>query len=216
MLKKSILIADPQLIFREGLKSILGSEPFFEVIAEADCSENLHKKLATTKPDVIIIDHLSAGHFSMEDIETIQKMHSKSSVLVLTSNQNKTDILKTLEYGVVNYVLKKCGKPELLTAIYAASKKERYMCSSVIDVIVDKHIHVNENAEAVILSPREIEIVQLISEGNTNNSIAKILYLSIHTVSTHRKNILKKFGVKKSSELVMHAIRAGIITPSEL
>ena len=105
-------------------------------------------------------------------------------------------------------------KEELLAAIYATVKKERYLCLHAIDAIIEKQSPSQDTYEGISLSQREVEIIQLISEGNTNNTIAKLLYLSIHTVSTHRKNILKKFGLKKSSELVMHAMRTGVITPT--
>ncbi len=214
--KTSVLIADPHLLIREGVKAVLSSDAHFEVVGEVMKGDELCAAVRALKPHIVVIDYSTPGCFSIEDIPAVYNLSPNSRVLVLTNNQNKNDILKALEYGVNNYILKKCSKDELLAAVYATVKKERYMCRHAIDAIVEKHIHPNESYEGISLSPREIEIIQLISEGNTNNSIAKLLYLSIHTVSTHRKNILKKFGLKKSSELVMHAIRAGIITPSEL
>lgn len=213
--KTSVLIADPHLLIREGVKAVLSTDAHFEVVAEVMKGEDLCSAVRALKPHIVIMDFSSPGCFTIEDIPAVYDLSPASRVLVLTNNKNKNDILKALEYGVDNYILKKCGKDELLAAIYATVKKERYMCRHAVDAIVEKHMHPNESYDGISLSPREIEIIQLISEGNTNNSIAKLLYLSIHTVSTHRKNILKKFGLKKSSELVMHAIRAGIITPSE-
>jgi DNA-binding NarL/FixJ family response regulator len=101
-----------------------------------------------------------------------------------------------------------------MRAIYATVKKERLVCSKVVDVVLNKHFPPEDNCGGVTLSQGEIEIVELISQGFTNSMIAKALFLSIHTISTHRKNILKKIGVKKSSELVMYVVKTGIIKSS--
>ncbi len=163
------------------------------------------------KPDLVIIDYSSPGFFCAEDIQMIYRISSTTSILVVTTNQNNNDILKVLEYGVSNYILKLCDKEELMRALYATVKKEKFVCSKVVDVILNKQFPPEDNCCGVVLSQREIEIVELISKGFTNSMIAKTLFLSIHTISTHRKNILKKIGVKKSSELVMYAVKTGII-----
>ncbi|HUP11014.1 MAG TPA: response regulator transcription factor, partial [Niastella sp.] len=94
-------------------------------------------------------------------------------------------------------------------------KREKFFCGKVIDAILEKHFPKKQDCNAPNLSQREIEIVELVAQGMTNNSIAKKLFLSIHTVSTHRKNILRKLQVKSASELVIYAIKTGLVEPPE-
>jgi len=209
--KTTVLLADNHLLIREGLKSMLSSDRSFNVVGEAADSHELAKEVRTHKPDLVIIDYSLPGFFSPEDIKVIYGLSASTNVLVITTNQNQTDILKVLEYGVSNYILKLCDKEELMGAIYATVKKEKFVCSKVIDAILNKHFPQEDSCEGVSLSQREVEIVELISKGFTNSRIAEKLFLSVHTISTHRKNILKKLGVNKSSELVMYAIKTGII-----
>lgn len=217
----TILIADNFLLIREGIRSILSGNRDFEIIAEASNSKDLSEKIKTTKPDIVIIDFDLPGYFEIEDIKTINTFSPGTTVLVVSANQDKKNILKVLDYGVNNYILKFCDKEEFLTAVYSTAKKERFLCGKVIDAILEKHFpscgraEICQGCEGIKLSHREIEIVQLISQGLTNNEIAQDLFLSIHTVGTHRKNILKKLGFKKSNELIMYAIKTGIIKSPE-
>lgn len=204
-------MADNHLLIREGLKSMLATDRSFEIIGEASDSHELATEVRKNKPDLVIIDYSLPGFFSTEDIKVIYSLSAATNILVITTNQNHNDILKVLEYGVTNYILKLCDKEELMGAIYATVKKEKFVCSKVIDAILNKHFPQEDSCEGVSLSQREVEIVELISKGLTNSKIAEKLFLSVHTISTHRKNILKKLGVNKSSELVMYAIKTGII-----
>jgi DNA-binding NarL/FixJ family response regulator len=206
-----VLLADNHLLIREGLKSILSADRSFQVIGEVTDSEELATAVRKAKPDLVIIDYSLPGFFNTEDIKVLYSLSCATNILVITNNQSHNDILKVLEYGVTNYILKLCDKKELMGAVYATVRKEKFVCSKVIDAILNKHFPQENSCEGVSLSQREVEIVALISKGFTNSRIAEKLFLSVHTISTHRKNILKKIGVNKSSELVMYAIKTGII-----
>ena len=212
--KIRILIADNHLLIREGVRKLIGEFPEFEVVADASESEELHRKIRMHKPDVVILDCFMPGFFKPEDIYLIYKAEPKTKVLIVTGNQPKAEILKVLEFGVCNYILKQCEKDEFINAVYSTAKREKFFCGKVVDAILEKHFPQKEHCEPTILSPREIEIIHFIAEGLTNSGIAKKLHLSVHTVSTHRRNILKKLQIKNSSELVMYAIKTGIITPA--
>lgn len=188
----------------------------YQVVGEAENSQELTDGIRATQPDLLIMDYSLPGFFSAEDIKVVYRLSPATRILIITTNQNQNDILKVLEYGITNYILKVCDKDELLDAVRATLRKEKFVCSKVIDVILNKHFAPEEHCEGVSLSQREVEIIELISKGYTNSKIAETLFLSIHTISTHRKNILKKIGVNKSSELVMYAIKAGIIPSPSL
>jgi len=209
--KIRILIADNQVLVREGIKAMLATEGGFEVVAEVSEGASLLSDISRSQPDVIIMDFQLPGYFCVEDISLIYANYPHANVLVVSTSQDKTDILKVLEYGVNNYILKLCDREEFISALYATAKKERFFCGKVIDAILDERFPKNDNCEGVSLSTREIEIVQLICKGLTNTEIADSLFLSVHTVSTHRKNILKKLNLNKASELVMYAIKHGLV-----
>lgn len=211
----SILVADNHLLIREGIRALLGSNQDFNIVAEAAEGSALPALVKQHKPRVVIMDYDLPGFFSIGDVRSIYEANATTNILVVTTNQNKQDILKTLEYGVSNYILKLCDRDEFISAIYATARGEKFFCGKVIDAILEKHFPKNEHCEPAVLSVREAEIVKLISTGLTNNEIAAKLYISVHTVSTHRKNILKKIGVNNSSELVLYAIKTGIISPNE-
>lgn len=216
MLKKAkILIADNQLLVREGIKALLQSDERYLVAGEVSEGKDLMEKLLAVKPDVVIIDYDIPGFFESRDIQKIYQASPQTGVMVVTSNQNKRDILQVLDFGVNNYILKLCDREEFMGALEATSKKEKFFCGKVIEAILEKHFPKKQNDNAPNLSQREIEIVELVVQGLTNDKIAKKLFLSIHTVSTHRKNILRKLKVKSASELVIYAIKTGLVDAPE-
>jgi DNA-binding NarL/FixJ family response regulator len=212
MKKIRILIADNQMLIRQGIKSLLGGNTDFEVVCEVGEGSEIIEGISIAQPDVVIIDFQLPGFFCIDDIARIYQHFPNANILVVSTNQNKPDILKALEYGVSNYILKLCDKEEFISALYATARKERFFCGKVIDAILDNQFAKNESCDGINLSPREIEIIQLIADGLTNGAIAEKLFLSIHTVSTHRKNILRKLDLNKSSELIMYAIKNGLIS----
>lgn len=207
--KFKILIADNQLLVREGIKSLLAYKKDFKIIGDILEGKELPEKVKKYDPDIVIIDCHLPGFFRIEDIRAIYEVSSKVNVLVVTSKQNQRDIKKVLEYGVNNYIFNLCDKDEFIRAVYATARKERFFCGRVIDVILEKHFSNNQHCESAPLSSREIEVIKRIADGMTNHSIAHALNLSFHTVSAHRKNIFKKLKLKKASELIMYAIKSG-------
>lgn len=206
-----ILIADNHLLTREGIKALLAPHAQYHVVAEAGDGTTLLEKVKTFLPDVVIMDYDSPGFFEAKDIQKMRLLSPATAVMVVTNNQNKAQILEVLEYGVNNYILKLCDQEEFMGALEATVSKEKFFCGKVIDAILEKHFPQKQNCDAPLLSQRETEIVQLIAQGKTNSEMAEQLFLSIHTISTHRKNILRKLRVKSASELVLYAIQTGLV-----
>jgi len=206
-----VLIADNHLLIREGMRSILSALPGINLLAEAADANELLAKLKEQQPDIVIIDCFMPGFFKPEDIPEILSISPQARVMVVTTQQDKSGILKVLGYGVSNFILKQCDKDEFISAVYATYKKENFFCGKVVDAILEKHFPQDTHCDPAILSQREIEIINDIALGLTNGEIAKKNHLSVHTVSTHRRNILKKLKLKNASELVMYGIRTGII-----
>ena len=117
-----------------------------------------------------------------------------------------------LEKGVEGYLTRECDEDEIIHAIFAIAKGEKFYCNKVMDIILNKQYNPEDNnCEPTTLTQRETEITALIAKGMTNKSIAEQLHLSPHTVHTHRKNILRKLGINSVSELTLYAINIGLI-----
>lgn len=214
-----VLIADAHTLTRQGIKALLARRKGICIAGEVKNSGELSEQIVKIGPDILIIDFDLPGHFSIRDVAFVSNNFPRIGILVISTNQHKQDILKVIDWGVKGYLLKECDEKEIIEAVYAVARKERFFCGKVMDVILAKAIHQDgfanakqNSCEAVSLSDREVEIVKLIAQGYTTKSIAEKLYLSFHTITTHRKNIFKKLNVRSSSELVLYAIRQGIIS----
>ena len=163
------------------------------------------------KPAIIIFDYNSPGYFSVQDIAELRRVSPDSRILILSSDNNKESIHKALEYGITGFVTKECGEEEVLNAITATGKGDRFFCTKVLDLLLEKHFPPeNSNCDATELTQREVEIVRLITDGLSARMIAEKLCLSPHTVYTHRKNIMSKLGLRSASELIKYALSTGI------
>lgn len=217
MLKAKILVADAHTLTREGIKSILSRKEDIQICGEAKDNTELPKELKRLKPDIVIIDFYVPNYFSIEDIAFIRKKYPHIRIVVISTNTKKEDVLKVLDLGVNSYLLKECSENEVISAVYAATQKEKFFCGRVMDAILEKTTHyctpdsVCEQCQEPLLSEREIEIIKLITEGFTTHEIAEKLILSFHTISTHRKNIYNKLNIRSSSELIVYAMKKGII-----
>lgn len=214
--KIKIVVADNSYLIREGFRSIIESVKDFIFSGEASTTEILSEKLLLTQPDVLVIDYTSA-FFSIDDISVIKKQFPKINILAITNQNSKATISKSIQSGVVSHLLKDCGKDEIIEAIRSTAKAQQFFCGKIVDdILKEEKISTKGVAcDGVKLSVREIEIIQLVSDGLSNKQIAEKLFLSVHTVTTHRKNIMSKLGVNNTAGLVMLAVRENLIEPNK-
>lgn len=217
--KINVFIADGNYLVREGLKSIISVEKAVAVSGEANDSEELLNEVKTKKIDLLVID-FSSPNFELGDIKKTLAQNPGIKVLAITTYYSQSSVLKAIESGVTGYILKDCGKDEVIDAIKATGIGKNFFCGKIIESIVKEdtsYIDVNKVArccEPVNLSNREIEIVKLIAEGLTNKEIADKLFLSNHTIITHRKNIMSKIGVNNTAGIVVYAVKESIVVPN--
>ncbi len=212
-----IVIADTQYLIRVGLKNLLSSEKEFKIVGEALNSEELYHVVKDNQPDVVIFDYNNAKNFVLEDIGMVKSISPNTNFLIISSDDNKANIYKVIELGALSFLTKECDKEEIVGAVYATAKSEKFLCHKVIDIIIEKHIHTDEdNCKAFNLSLRETEIIKLTAKGWTAKTIAGHLFLSTHTVYTHKKNIMKKLKINSSSEMIVYAIQNRLVTREEL
>jgi DNA-binding NarL/FixJ family response regulator len=213
MTKIKVLIADNSYLIREGFRSMMASHVDFKLVGEAEKAEDLNEALFRHHPDVLVIDYCSL-YFCIDDILVIRRQFPKINILAVTTPQSKAVIAKSIEHGVLSHLLKDCGKDEIIEAVYSTAKGQKFFCGKILDIVLkDKERNSTDkiSCEGVKLSPREVEIIQHVAEGLSNKQIAERLFLSVHTVTTHRKNIMSKLGVNNTAGLMMFAIRENLI-----
>lgn len=208
----TILHANSNVLMSLGLKSLLARGGGVETVKNVTHETQLFQALDDDAYDVVVVDPNSKGHFSTDTILKLREQSKTQKLLVISSTANTTDVLRVLEKGIEGYLTRECDTDEIIHAIFAIAKGEKFFCNKVMDIILNKQYNPDEdNCEPTTLTQRESEITALIAKGMTNKNIAEQLHLSPHTVHTHRKNILRKLGINSVSELTLYAINVGLI-----
>ncbi|MFK7810773.1 MAG: response regulator transcription factor [Saprospiraceae bacterium] len=211
----SIVIADGQYLIRAGLRAMLSATNGFNIIGDARNEKELLNVLSHKPADVVIIDYDQPEKFSVNTIQSLKDNFPETELLVISADNNKQTIYKAIENGVRSFLTKECDQAEIIDAVISTSKHEKFFCSKVMDFIFEKSFPDKvSDCAPMPLSGREIEIVQLVAKGMIAKEIAAKLNLSTHTIYTHRKNIMKKLGFSSTSELVLFAVKTGIV-PSD-
>ncbi len=215
-----VILADSNDLVRVGLRTILNSHGGFKIVGEAHDKEELLEQVKNFGAAVILIDYTSPGF----DIDIIPKVLSQNKLvkfLAITPEQSAQTLVDALRSGVISYVKKDCDLAEIINAVEETSRGNKFFCGQILETIQRASIDVNDidfdsfSCEPIILSERENEIIILIAEGLTNGQIAEQLFLSNHTINTHRKNIMGKLGVKNTAGIVMYAVKTDLVSPNK-
>jgi len=212
----SIVIADGQYLIRAGLRAMLDATNGFQIVGDARNEKELINVLSNQSANVVILDYNQPEKFGLETIRTVKEKFPQSELLVISADNNKQTIYQAIENGVRSFLTKECDQTEIIDAVISTAKHEKFFCSKVMDYIFEKSFPDKvSNCDPMPLSGREIEIVQLIAKGLIAKEIAAQLNLSTHTIYTHRKNIMKKLGIGSASELILFAVKTGIVVDVE-
>ncbi|MHB1130877.1 MAG: response regulator [Chloroflexota bacterium] len=215
--KVRIMLVDDHAIVREGLRAILALSPDFEVVGEAGDGREALEKAKAVDPDVVIMDVSMPGMDGLEATKRFTRDYPGMKVLVLSQHDNDRYVLPILQAGAAGYVLKRSIGAELVAALRAVHNGECYLPPRIAQTVLQFFRNrPSESQEAEDLSPlteREREVLKLVVEGNTSQSIADLLCVSKRTVMCHRANIAAKLSIHNRTELVRYAIRMGIIEP---
>jgi len=215
-----IILADSNDLVRVGMRTILNSEKNLEIIGEAKDNQELKQQIKNFGTDLILIDYTSAG-FDIDIIHKVLAINNSIKFIAITPEQSAQTLVDALRSGVTSYVKKDCDIGEIINAIQETSRGNKFFCGQILETIQRASINVNDidfesfSCEPVILSERELGIVVLIAEGLTNTQIAEQLFLSTHTINTHRKNIMSKLGVKNTAGIVMYAVKTSLVSPNK-
>jgi DNA-binding NarL/FixJ family response regulator len=213
----NILIADNSILIQLGIKSLLNEESQFNFINEATTKEELIAFNKEKKPDVIIVD-LESLFVNELEVSLIKKQNKNASILGISKLISKKTIVNYLNSGVTSFLLKECDKNEIIDAINSTAQGLRFLCGKIAHAIAcNEEINLTPNylkqvsCEGLVVSEREIEVIKYIAEGFSNKQIADAMYLSTHTINTHRKNIMNKLGINNTAGIVMFAVRNNIL-----
>ena len=211
----NVLIADNQFLITESLKYILHSQESFNIINVVTEKSELIKALEHDHSSLLIIDPSQTDIAGVSELKEIINSFHDLKVLIISNNITRKELHEFNSAGITNIILKNTGKEELFDAIDTSLKGKKYYSDELLDLLLKSDERNNSSEEMVQLTPSELEIVRLISEGLTTKEIASRKFISFHTVISHRKNIFKKLGVTSVSELIMFAIKSGWINSIE-
>jgi len=211
-----ILLADDHTVVREGLRALLERETDMTVVAEAADGRESVRLAEEQIPDVVVMDLAMPNMNGMEATRRIRAANSRIGVVILSMHQDESYVLGALKAGAKGYLLKDSIRTEVVQAIRAVSEGRSFMTRKVARLLQEDYISRLERRglddRYDLLSDREREILQYIAEGRANKEVANLLNISVTTVETHRSHILQKLDIHGIPELILYAVRKGIIS----
>ena len=208
-----ILLTDDHKILREGLKKLLLERDDMEIVGEANDGREAVNIAQQLLPDIVVMDISMPNLNGIEASKIMLKNNPLIKIIILTINSDKRYLESALKAGVRGYLLKDCAFDELITAIKCVNFNKTYISPDIAGLLVENLVlsnQINEKEEKKLLTQREREILQLLSEGKSTKEISKTLSLSIKTIETHRQQIMSKLKLFSVAELTKYAIREGI------
>jgi DNA-binding NarL/FixJ family response regulator len=211
-----ILLADDHIVMRSGLRLLLERQPNLRVVGEAADGQEAVRLAAAEKPEVVIMDIAMPHLNGVEATRQIVARNPETAVVILSMHSDESYVLRSLKAGARAYLLKDSAEADLIAAIHAIQEGKSFFSPGVRRILKEDYVHqlaklgVEDTYE--LLTPREREVLQLVSEGKSNKDVANLLNLSLYTVETHRTHILQKLNLHSVPELILYAVRKGIIS----
>ena len=216
MKKTRILLADDHGVVRAGLRLLLEREPNLEVVGEGADGREAVDLAASLVPDVVVMDIAMPTLNGIEAARRIVDRNPRTAVIILSMHSDETYVMRALKAGARGYLLKRSAEADLLRAIKAVTEGKSFFSPAVSRTLAEEFVRLlkdrGEEDTYELLTPREREILQLLAEGKSNKEVATLLDLSVYTVETHRSHILQKLNLHSTAELVLYAVRKGIIS----
>ncbi len=211
-----ILLADDHTVVRKGLRLLLESQPGFTVVADAANGREAVALAEEHRPDVVVMDVAMPVLNGTEATRQIAAKLPNVAVVILSMHSDEGYVLKALKAGARAYLLKDSAEHDLIGAVKAVSEGKAFFSPAISKMLVEDYLRQMQERKLEdsyeLLTTREREVLQLLAEGKANKDVAGILGVSLYTVETHRANIFQKLNLHSSAELVLYAIRKGVIS----
>ncbi len=215
MSRTRLMLADDHTIVRQGLRKILEEVPEWEVVAEASNGREAVQQALEARPDVAVLDIGMPQLNGIEATRQIAKRRPEIGVLILSMHADEAYVVQALQAGARGYLLKDSADADLIRAVTAVARGKSFFSPAVAKVMLDDYVRrladrgVTDRYDS--LSEREREIFQLIAERRANKEIAELLHVSLSTVETHRAHVMEKLDLHSAAEVVLYAVRKGVI-----
>jgi two-component system response regulator NreC len=215
MQKIRVLLADDHNLIRHGLRLVIEQQPDLIVVGEAGDGREAVSLAASVKPNVAVLDIGMPNLNGIEAAKQITEGESGAAVVILSMYSDESYILRALKAGARGYLLKDSAESDLVRAIRSVAEGKSFFSPTVSRVLLEDYMRklqrTGGESSYDLLTPREREVLQLIAEGKSNKEVADMLNLSVYTVETHRGNLMDKLKLKGVAELILYAVRKGII-----
>jgi DNA-binding NarL/FixJ family response regulator len=213
--KIRILLADDHTVVRQGFRSLLEQERSFEIVGEAENGRDAVLMAKKYHPDVVILDISMPILNGVQALRQIRKFDSKMRILMLSMHKDEEYVREVFQAGALGYILKQTSGPELINAIKEVNRGNAYVSPSITKHLVTEYREIVDGTrlagKRTGLTPREMEVLQLIAEGNSNKKIAEQLFISVKTVDTHRQKIMDVLNIHDVAGLTRYAIANHVI-----
>ncbi len=214
-MKTRVLLADDHTIVRDGLKAILQSQEDMEVVGEAKNGFEAVRMAKELSPHIVLLDLLMPQLNGLEAARQIRRESPTTQVLILTTSSNEAHVENIMQMGAAGYLIKQNAGTELLKALREVRKGNAYFSASISKRLLQHSRELfNRGSKSRKLTPRELEVLQLVAEGNANKMIADRMSISIKTVEKHRQALMEKLNLHEAASLTRYAIEHGIVEPS--
>lgn len=211
-----ILLADDHTVVRDGLRALVEKQPDMAVVAEASDGRDTVRLAEEHAPDVVVMDIAMPNMNGIEATRRILAANPRTAVVILSMHQDESYVLRSLKAGAKGYLLKDSLRGDMVEAIRAAAQGRSFFTRKVSRILQEDYIREMERRGVddtyELLTDREREVLQLVAEGRTNKEVAGLLNVSLTTVETHRTHILQKLDLHSVPELILYAVRKGVIS----
>jgi two-component system, NarL family, response regulator NreC len=211
-----ILLADDHTVMRRGLRLLIESQPEFCVVAEASDGRQAVQQAEATMPDVAVMDIAMPNLSGIEAAQRIATAQPDTAIVILSMHSDEGYVLRALKVGAKGYLLKDSAEGDLIEAIKAVHHGKTFFSPEISKMLVEDYVReirtrgVEDTYD--LLTSREREILQLLAERKSNKEIALALNISVYTIETHRRNLHEKLNLHSLAELILYAVRKGIIS----
>ncbi|HLX43965.1 MAG TPA: response regulator transcription factor [Bryobacteraceae bacterium] len=211
-----ILLADDHTVMRNGLRLLLERQSNLQVVGEAADGREAVELAASEKPDVVVMDIAMPHLNGVEAARQIAMRSPQTAIAILSMHSDESYVIRSLKAGARAYLLKDSAEADLIAAIQAIMKGQSFFSPAVRRILKEDYMRQLDEMGAEdtyeLLTTREREVLQLVAEGKSNKEVANLLNLSLYTVETHRTHILQKLNLHSVPELILYAVRKGIIS----